>query len=479
MAIITGAGGIYGTTNSTFITPFIEYDYSTDEATNITTLTATLYYGRTDKYRTEGTGTFTLNINGTLFVEKDKHLEIMETPVIAITATERIPHNEDGTKTVYIAASGSIPTTSLQTTNLSGYVDLPTVPRASTIYSASNVTLGEPCGVRWKPYSNNLYYRLKFSIGLFNLTTNVIHPNTKSLYFYDGTIIPLIAAKEIPNSITGTMTVTLYTYSNKEGTYQVGEGDSKTFLVTVPQNEQTIPYSTDIILSPVHNLGSTFDGLYIQGYSKVKVTSTDYGQLGATVVSKKIMVGGKSYGVENDYTSDLMGNYGDVQVKVILEDSRGITSINTLTVPVIPYSKPRIVPFDGETSTICARCDEDGNLSATGESLRFKLKSIYSPCEVNGEKKNSCALSYRYKVSSANEFSGWNYNRGEGDNLQDSFNFVAVGILSKSSAYIVQVRAICCVLALCPLWHGISVRIWLRRSASSCICTPKCPLWTV
>ena len=440
--IIRGSGGIYGTTSNTMITPFIEYDYETDDATNYTNLTATLYYGRTDKYRTYGTGTFTLNINGNSTVET-KYLDITEVPAAALTVTERIKHNDDGTMTVYIAGAGAIPGTTLERTNISGSAKLPTVPRASTIYSASNVNFGEPCGVRWKPLSKNLYYRLKFSLGSYVDTSDVIHPNTTSLYFYDGFTIPLSAAGQIPNSLTGTMTVTLYTYSDSAGTVQVGSADSKTFIATVPQNEDTAPYVTDVAITPEHSLGSTFAGLYIQGHSKVKVTSSEKGQLGATVVWKNITVEGKEYGSGSNYTSDYLASYGSVNVRITLKDSRGITNTKTEVINVIPYTKPRVVPRNGEASVVCGRCDASGSLTHSGTYLRIRARRNYSLCLADGVQKNFCGLRFRYKETSDSDFSEWqNLLLSTNTSTEEVDMVVLNGALSKTTTYVVQVDAV-------------------------------------
>ena len=440
--IIRGSGGIYGTTSNTMITPFIEYDYETDDATNYTNLTATLYYGRTDKYRTYGTGTFTLNINGNSTVET-KYLDIMEVPVAALTVTERIKHNDDGTMTVNIAGAGAIPGTTLTATHISGSAKLPTVPRASTIYSVSNVNFGEPCGVRWKPLSKNLYYRLKFSLGSYVDTSDVIHPNTTSLYFYEGFTIPLSAAAQIPNSLTGTMTVKLYTYSDSAGTVQVGSEDSKTFIVTVPQNEDTAPYVTDVALTPEHSLGSTFAGLYIQGHSKVKVTSSEKGQLGATVVWKNITVEGKEYGSGSNYTSDYLASYGSVNVRITLKDSRGITNTMTRAITVIPYTKPRVVPRNGEASVVCGRCDASGSLTHSGTYLRIRARRSFSPCLADGVQKNFCGLRFRYKETSDSDFSEWQNLLLSTNTTTEEVDIVVLNdALSKTTTYVVQVDAV-------------------------------------
>ena len=47
-------------------------------------------------------------------------------------------------------------------------------------------------------------------------------------------------ASNFPNDTSGTMTATLYTYSDS-GTTQVGSASSASFTVTLPENETTMP----------------------------------------------------------------------------------------------------------------------------------------------------------------------------------------------------------------------------------------------
>ena len=145
------------------------------------------------------------------------------------------------------------------------------------------------------------------------------------------------------------MTVTLYTYSDSAATVQAGSAVSETFTVTVPDNEDTKPNATSMTLSPVSSLGDSFAGLYIQGYSKVKVTSKESGQLGATVVGKTITVEGRIYDSSSEYTSDYLSGYGNIDVILTLKDSRGFVNTKTLQIPVISYSRPKVVAASDET----------------------------------------------------------------------------------------------------------------------------------
>ena len=323
-------------------------------------------------------------------------------------------------------------------------VNLTTIPRASTIASVSNVVLGNPCNIKWAPKSASFRYKLKFSLGSWSFTTGVIHPNTTSEYTYTGYSIPLTVANQLPNASTGTMTVVLYTYSDSAAATQVGAADSKTFTATVPDNANTKPYATSMVLSPVSSLGDSFAGVYIQGYSKVKMTSSEQGQYGATVVWKNMTVENKSYGSSNSYTSDFITGYGNVEVRLTIQDSRGFVNTKTMTVPVVAYATPRVIPVNDASSVICARCDANGNLRDDGTYLKIKARRSYSLCMSNGVQKNFCGLRYRYKKAEDSTYSAWVTLLSSTDSSVEEVDSAALleGALSVESSYVVQVDAV-------------------------------------
>jgi hypothetical protein len=121
-------------------------------------------------------------------------------------------------------------------------LSLTTIPRASTITSASAVTLGSRCKIIWTPASASFYYKVKFAIGSWSFTTVAFKPGVTSSYTYTGYPIPMDVASNFPNATSGTMTATLYTYSDS-GTTQVGSASSASFTVTLPENV-TAPVTT-------------------------------------------------------------------------------------------------------------------------------------------------------------------------------------------------------------------------------------------
>lgn len=396
-------GTIYGSTSNQYIDAKIEYSYTQDEVANTSTVTATLYFKRNNSgYTTSGTGTFYISVGGSA-QPIAKYMNIGTGWADAGSTTRTISHNDNGEKTITISASGSISGTSLAATSCSGTVKLNTIPRASTIAAASNKTLGNYCNVIWVPLSASFRYKLKFTLGGWTYTTGPIHPNKTTDYIYTGYQLPLDVAKQFPNNTSGTMTVTLYTYSDSNATTQVGSASSKNITVTVPNNESTKPTVT-MSLAPVHSLSTKFASVYVQGKSKVQATLSATGKYNATVPSSsyKMSALGKS-DTSSPYQSDYFANPGTVTVTGYATDSRGFTGTKTQDITVIPYSKPKIIPASGESSIICARCDANGNLSESGTYLKIKAKRSYSKVE-SGTQLNFCAIRYRCKPSTNASF---------------------------------------------------------------------------
>lgn len=437
------SGTFTGTTNNTGITPKIEWSAISNQNTNTSTVTATLYYQRNNYYTTYGTGSFTLEIGSEKKTES-KYIEIFYGQwTEAITLTVEVPHENDGTKSLIISARGGIDGTTLGWTMCSARVNLDTIPRASTIWSVSNKTLGNACNIKWYPNSASFRYKLKFTLGDWSYTTGAIHPNQTSLYTYDGYTIPLTVANQITDAAKGTMTVKLYTYSDSETTWQVGSEDVATFTVTVPNNSSTKP-SVTLTLAPVSALDDRFSSLYIQGKSRVKATTfTGSGKYGATISSYSLTVLGKSY--KSPYQSDYLNSTGTITVTAKVTDSRGYYTELEEDITVIPYSDPDILPASGESSIVCARCYSDGTISEDGEYLKIIARRSYSKLiSDNGVQNNFCEIRYRYRLESTRTFSDWITLLSGEDTDADMVNSGAIpGVVSSTTdAYVIQVGVI-------------------------------------
>lgn len=429
-------GTIYGSTGNQYIDAKIEWSSSANNTANTSSVTAKLYYKRNNTgFTTYGSGSFSITIDGEKQTQSTT-LTITESAwVLAMTATKTVSHGNDGKKSTTISAAGSIPDTSLTSTSCSGRVTLDTIPRASAITSASNVTLGNACNVKWTPASASFRYKVKFELGEWSYTTSAIHPNTISAYTYKGYSIPLDVADQIPDVRVGTMTATLYTYSDTSASTQVGDEASKKFTVTVPDNSSTKP-TVSMNLSPVGSLPSSFAGLYIQGLTKVKATLSAEGRYGASIESYLMRVDGVYIDADDAFTSRYFTTAGSRTVYGYATDKRGHTGEVLKPITVIAYSDPKL------ENTTAVRCDQNGNDSESGTYLKISAKRSYSPVVSNDTQKNFCKIMYRY--SNGLSYGPWVtiLDRDSLDSNEVTTGALLDGALSTQASYTVQVRAI-------------------------------------
>lgn len=437
-------GTITGSTSNQYIDAKIEYSYTQNTEDNTSTITATLYFRRNNTgYTTSGTGTFYITIAGSV-QSTNKYMNIGTGWADAGSITRTILHNDDGTKSVSISASGSMPSTTLAATSCSGMVKLNTIPRASTITSVANKSLGNSCIVAWTPLSKTFRYKLQFSLGGWLYTTDPIHPNTTAAYNYIYDPLPLEVANQLSSAKTGTMKVVLTTYSDSDAKTKVGSSSSKEFTVTVPDNASTKPAVT-MSLAPVHfkSLGDAFNSVYIQGKSKVQATLSAEGKYSAKISSYSMEALGKT-DTSSPYQSDFLPDSGSVTIKGNATDSRGYIGSATKNITVLPYSKPKIIPASGESAIICARCDKDANLSESGTYLKIKAKRSYSTVTSSGVQKNFCSIRYKYKAVSATSYSSWVTILASDSVSSDEVETDALldGALSATQSYMVQIGVI-------------------------------------
>lgn len=429
----------------------VEIDWSASQsvADNSSTITAKVYityYSIDIKARSGGKCT----IDGTTYTYSTaaiNHNAGSAYRRLVATKAHTVKHGSDGTRKCSISASFPFDLSSsnyghIGTLSASDEVELDTIDRESAITKAADVTLGTSCSVKWTPASASFRYVLEFSMGGWSYTTGVIHPNQTSAYTYTGYKISLDAAKQIPNASSGTMKVTLYTYSDKDGTVPVGSADSATFTVTVPDSSDTRP-TVSMTLAPVHSLPDAFAGLYIQGKTKVKATLSATAKYGASVKAYTMKVESATYDEDDGLTSGYLAGSGNITVYGYAKDSRGLTGSVSKAITVIGYGKPQILAATGETDVVAARCDKDGNITDSGTYLKIKAKRSYSKLVSGGAQRNFCKIRYRYKKEGG-AWSSWVTILAADSLASDEIKTGALlnGALDAKSTYYVQVQAI-------------------------------------
>ena len=348
-----------------------------------------------------------------------------------------VAHNTDGSKSVVIAVEIFFATLS----GGSGHgakisanktIELTHIPRASTITEAAATTLGGYCAVKWTPLAASYRYRVRLSLGTWSMESGVLSPGSTSAYTYRA-VVPLDVANQLPNDPDGTMTVSLRTYSDSSGANQVGNEDTETFTVTVPNNSNTQPVP-GMTIQPISTLPAKFAGLYIQGKTKVDANFSGSGKFKATIKSYKMSVDGKTY--SSTYTSGYLSKSGNVEVVGTATDSRGYSGTQSTKIYVIPYSDPKI------QVSICGRCDASGNLSDSGTQMRIKATRSYSKVvDESGASHNTCGIKYRYAQAGGN-YGNWVTLLTNGSTSDTADSGAIAGVtLAADLSYLVQIRA--------------------------------------
>ena len=384
---VTEVAGSINTEANTSRVRIVWQSTQTGESWNGYTRTAKYYISINGGAESQYSVTYTLPQNSTKTI---------------VDSTITVPHKGDGTGTVKVR-------TWMDTDISAGVVEqsktltLTTIPRASTITSALARTLGEACSVTWTPLSTKFTYKLNFSLGSWSYTTGVIKPNRTTGYTYTDYTLPLEVASQLTKAAKGTMTVILATFSDADGKTQVGENATSSFEVTVPNNSLTQP-TVSMTLTPINNLSAPYNGLYIQGFSKVKATLDFSTKYSASVDASNITLEGKAYA--SPYESATLSGAGKVTVKATVKDSRGFYGTNYIDIDVLPYARPYIVAKSGETSVIAARCDASANFTDSGKYLKIKAKAVYAKVVSGGVQRNYGKIKFRYRKEGG-AYSSW------------------------------------------------------------------------
>lgn len=457
---------INGSTANQYIDAKIEWSYTQDKATKKSTVTAALYYKRNNtELTTSGTGTFSITINGTTKSET-KYLRITESDwVKAVEDTVEVTHNSDGSKSITISASGSIPNTTLTSTSVSGTVTLEKIQLGSSLYSFSCSTkyfTGELkvdyLVVDPTVYTQCIieYYHIS-TYTVTNLRTILIGKQAKDRHLLKITLsedeLSTIYNKfrYLPNDKSGYLRCYIHTYSDSGYSNRINTGTNVSVLLSIPSDDTTQPTAT-MTLKPENPkswdsldppLDSCFKDLYIKGKSKVDVDFTDgEGKLGASIKSynMRVLQQGKYFAAP--HISEYLTTSGTVDVYGYVTDSRDFTREYHKTIDVIEYSSPRILPPSGESNIICGRCDVGGNFNDSGTYLKIRAKRSYSKVVASGDQKNFCPIRYRYKVDGGS-WSEWEIILAENASSDEvTTGALLEGKLSNERAYVVEVGVV-------------------------------------
>ena len=359
----------------------IVYSYTQNVSKNQSTVTMTLYVKR-DAYGPSWNTKCDayIQLDGSKVMTYDGSFNIGTSWVkIGSTVSKTVTHNADGTKTISLKGFfDSLGLTSkLDDLTVSGNVTLKTIPRASSFsLSASTVTAGSTSmTVNIDRASGSFTHTVQWKLGSHTKSTTGV--GTSASY-----TIPESWLDAIPNSTSGTGTVTVTTYN---GSTKIGS-TSKSF--TVKAASDVVPSFTGITFTRIDGDVPADWGIYVRTKSKVtaKITGAA-GVYGSTIKSYSISGGGYS-GTAASLTTGFLNTAGTVTFTAKITDSRGRTATKTASITVTDYAPPVLSSVAG------FRCDSAGIEQDDGNYI--SLTANFSGSVLDG--KNPVTGEYRYKA---------------------------------------------------------------------------------
>ena len=354
----------------------VEWSSSQSVANNTSTIYWTVMSagGTGSSSRYVMTGPVTVSIAGvTVYSHADRFA--MHVGEVLGSGSFTLTHNSDGTQSFSAWAEAAIYTYAISSTRYDYYIELPPIPRASSI-SVSGSTMDSTITIQIsKAVGSPFTHTLVWSFGNENGT---IVSQTSNLSV---TWTPLSKqlASQIPNSESGTGTLTCITYN---GNTEVGR-KSINFTLKVPSGVR--PSISDFTPS-IASTKPSGCGLYVKNNSTVKWAVSASGIYGSTI--RKCVISGPNLSYTSTLssrsymaTSATLTTCGTKIYTVTITDSRGRTATKTQSIYVRDYNPPTI------TSITSFRSNADGSMNGSGQYVTHQLNASFYTLDDNNNIK--------------------------------------------------------------------------------------------
>ena len=281
-----------------------------------------------------------------------------------------LTHNSDGKQSFSAWAEAAIYTYAISSTRYDYYVELPQIPRASNVFILYGNTIGSQIDIGISRAVSSFTHTLTWRFG--GRTGTIAESSSSPSITWTP---PLDLSSQIPNSESGTGTLTCITYN---GNTEIGR-KSISFTLKVPSyiGPSINKFEPSIVPVDIKNCG-----LYVKNHTAVKWDVTAYGSYGSTI--KKCTISGQnlSYTFTNTSTSytrtsETLTISGEKIYTVTVTDSRGRTASKTGRITIWDYNSPVI------TSANSFRSNADGTLNGSGEYVTHKLTASFYTLQGN------------------------------------------------------------------------------------------------
>lgn len=342
----------------------VEWSSSQSVANNTSTIYWTVMSagGTGSSSRYVMTGPVTVSIAGvTVYSRADRFA--MHVGEVLGSGSFTLTHNSDGTQSFSAWAEAAIYTYAISSTRYDYYVDLPQIPRASSI-SVSGTTIGSPITISISKAVSSFTHTLEYKFGNKSGTI-AIKTSSSSVSWTPSREL----ARQIPNSWYGTGTLKCLTYN---GGTLIGE-KTINFILYVPNSMKP---SINSFTSSIARTNPSGCGMYVKNNSAVTWTVYAVGSYGSTIT--KCVINGQNLsetktGSATSYsmTSNTLTVAGKQTYTVSVTDSRGRTASTTGEITIIDYNPPTI------TSITSFRSNADGSMNGSGQYVTHQLNASF------------------------------------------------------------------------------------------------------
>lgn len=281
-----------------------------------------------------------------------------------------LTHNSDGKQSFSAWAEAAIYTYAISSTKYDYYIELPQIPRASNVFVLYGNTIGSQIDIGISRAVSSFTHTLTWRFG--GRTGTIAESSSSTSITWTP---PLDLSSQIPNSESGTGTLTCITYN---GNTEIGR-KSISFTLKVPSyiGPSINKFESSIVPVDIKNCG-----LYVKNHTAVKWDVTAYGSYGSKIQKCTISGQNLSYTFTNTSTSytrtsETLTISGEKVYTVTVTDSRGRTASKTGRITILDYNSPVI------TSANSFRSNADGTLNGSGEYVTHKLTASFYTLQGN------------------------------------------------------------------------------------------------
>lgn len=318
---------IYGPVSATGWQLRLDYSVSQSIADNKSTLSLTLYIydGTGESYNLDANSCY-YTLQGTKVYNPYRYNSRGWYKLGSKSIT--VAHNNMGKGSVALSAdwhSGFTSSYTPSSLTVSGTVNLPDIPRASSV-SASGLVLGSAGTLKVTRAVSTFTHTIKLKCGFAAQVTVVTKSSATSISYTP----PLDWAAQNTSGTSVNITAEITTYN---GNTVVGT-NTTTLTASIPTS---VKPTLSVSLADTSGYQPTYG--WVQGKSNLKATFSAAGSYGSTIKSKSLTIGGKAASPDG---ANALTESGAMAVVATVTDSRGRTASVTQNIIVNAYSGPGV-----------------------------------------------------------------------------------------------------------------------------------------